>query len=471
MQRRDFLMTAAVVPLFGAAGLGTAMTNRAAAQDAPVPIWRQLRRSRLDVPSGVEAPAGQNTAYIPVTADHVDLASFYVVADRAINASPATINVGGDQALYLSDTVYRWSPGDDLTHYIRVTLPQAAYADGQQIVYRFRVHGLGTDQKEFAVTLTFRDGAAHPDMPAQFHRPQRRLDLSQAARRNSFDPATLRHADSGFLPDGTPVWRSRLSHGHAQPGNGETGLYMNEETFPGQARSPISHDPEERALRLHTLAFARRDRPEYQGTRYRHQAAVIQGQTLDDLCGSEGVWRMVAKCPSRRYSWPAFWLLGRGPEGARGGWTQWPPEIDIMEHFNETWGEATGAPGFTTSWAQHYGPAGSNERVGAFGGEGDIRLLTGARTRTDEDYHSYACAVTWDGDDAEVTFFFDDVELGCATLFARHEDMTTRLAFYPIANVAVRAPGGYSAARYNEDVGGDMLIRDIGYYPTGHRFA
>ena len=152
-----------------------------------------------------------------------------------------------------------------------------------------RVKGLGDSQKGRFVRIVFADDAQHPAMPPQHHRPLRRLDLSQAQRKNAFDPATARHSDSGFI-DGKPVWRSRLSHGYAQDGNGETGLYMNEDKFPGVAQSPISYDADEDAVRLHTLAFPMDARPEWNGKVFRHQAAIIQGQTMDEVCP----WMMAA---------------------------------------------------------------------------------------------------------------------------------------------------------------------------------
>lgn len=90
-----------------------------------------------------------------------------------------------------------------------------------------------------------------------------------------------------------------------------------------------------------------------------------------------------------------------------------------------------------------------------------------------EGYHSWACAIVYHADPrrAEVTFFFDDVEVGCHVLHARHEDMKTRLELFPIANVAVKASSSYTPEQYNTDDGrghsGDMLIRDIAYYPAG----
>ena len=440
---------------------------------ATVPIWQQIKGPVLSIPSEVRVPAGQGEIYIPVTVDNTDRQSFYCYVSGLKNASGGGINVGNSQqqkANYDWDgIVYRWSPGDDLTHYVKVVSRNPVSA-GKSLIVVIRVKGLGDSQKGREVKVVFADDAQHPAMPPQHHRPLRRLDLSKAQRKGSFDPATAKHSDSGFI-DGKPVWRSRLSHGYAQDGNGETGLYMNEDKFPGVAQSPVSYDAAEKALRLHTLAFPMDARPEWNGKVFRHQAAIIQGQTLDEVCGAEGVWRMEAKIPIRRYSWPAFWLLGRGPSGAKGSWTQWPPEIDILEKFNHSWGAAD-TP-YTTTFAQHYGKAGSNERTGSFGSEIETNQWAGVTKPLDEEYHSWACAVVYHADPrkAEVTFFFDDVEVGCHVLHARHEDMKTRLELFPMANVAVRAPGSYSPDQYNTDDGrgrtGDMLVRDIAYYPAG----
>lgn len=441
---------------------------------APEPIWNTLKQSRITIPAEVRVPAGQRDIYIPVSVDHTERESFYCYVDGLKNDNPANINVGNWESQKTNfdwhGKLYRWSPGDDPTHYVKI-VTKATYRAGNSFFANIRVKGLGDGQKGREVKIVFADDAKHPDMPPQFHRPLRRLDLSKARRKNSFDPAAVKHADSGFK-DGKPAWRSRLSHGYAQEGNGETGLYMNEDKFPGKAQTPIAYDAAEKAVRLHTLAFPMDARPEMDGKLFRHQAVMLNGQTLDEVCGSEGVWRMEAKIPVRRYSWPAFWLIGRGSQGAKGGWTQWPPEIDILEKFNHAWGAAD-TP-YTTTFAQHYGKAGSNNRAGSFGSEIEVNQWLPGTGALNEGYHSWACAITWDDKDttkSEVTFFFDDVEVGCQRLHARHEDMKTRLELFPMANVAVRAPGNYSVDDYNTDGGrgysGDMLVRDIAYYPAG----
>lgn len=439
-----------------------------------VPIWATMTRSRITIPTSIQVPAGQREIYIPVSVDHTNRESFYCYINRLVNVSNGGINVGDTQQQRDNfegmSTIYRWSPGDDLTHYVRLVTKEA-YPAGRGLRVEIRVKGLGDDQKGGNVDITFAQSAQHPPMPPQVHRPLRRLNLSQARRNNSFNPATVQFSDSGFV-NGRPVWRARLSHGHSQDGNGETGLYMNQERFPGTAQAPIAYDAGESALRLRTLAFPNNARPEYRDRLFRHQAAVIQGQTMDEVCGAEGVWRMVAKIPVRRYSWPAFWLVGRGASGDAGGASQWPPEVDILEKFNSTWGAAD-TP-FTTTFAQHYGEAGSNVRIGSFGSEVEVNQWLPGTGQLNDGYHSWACAITYHPTDpgkSEVTFFFDDIEVGCQVLHARHQDMQTRLEFYPIANVAVKAPSAYTPEQYNTDSGrgysGDMLIRDIAYYPRG----
>ncbi|OJH45179.1 hypothetical protein [Paracoccus sp. SM22M-07] len=435
--------------------------------------WVDFVKPDITAPAEVTMPSGQNVVWIPLTAVGLIEATVLVRCIRASNITGG-VNVGNStaQKAFLTNDVFRWSPGDDPTHYVRLQFPNAAYAAGPGCKISFETFG---GQKQFIdVVVNFADGVSMPPRPTQNHRAARVLDLTSATRANVFDPATVTWSDSGFDANGNPCWRSRLSHGYSQVGNGETGLYMSEEKFPEHAQNPISYDATEDAIRLHTVAFPMDARPEFQSVLYRHQAAMIQGQTIDEVCGSDGVWRAVVKSSRRRYAWPAFWMVGRGSNGAAGGQTQWPPEIDIFEHFNQTFGSTTPITGFQTSASQHYGNAGSNAREGSYGHYPDVDWLFGTTVPIHEGYHSYACAVVWDGDDAWLTQFFDDVEISTVKLLARHQDNKTRLPYYPMMNVAVRAPDAYTPEQYNTDDGrgfdGDMCIRDMGYYPAGFSF-
>lgn len=216
---------------------------------------------------------------------------------------------------------------------------------------------------------------------------------------------------------------------------------------------------------------------------WNYQAAVLQGLHNDAVCGVEGVWRMEAKIPVRRYSWPAFWLVNRSKNSQGVAYNQWPGEIDILEKFNHAWG-APDTP-YTSSFAQHFGPLGRwEQKVGSFGNDFDVDQYGSPRTSLDEVYTSWAVHVAYDPIDttkSEVTFFVNDREVGCQILHARHQDLNRKVEFYPIFNVAVKTPRSntgvdlYSPERYNTDDGrgktGDMLVRDVAYYPTGATFA
>ena len=440
----------------------------------PDPIWSLLKQTKLTYPSEIRVPPGTKVFYIPVTADHTDRESFYCYVSGFTNLSGGGINVSNSASQRLNfsnweNVLYRWSPGDDLTHHVKVET-KSTYKDGTFFGIVIRIKGLGDKQKGGTVKIVF-DATAQPqDVPAPTtHRPLRRLDLSKATRKGSFDPAKVQWSPTGFDKDGKPIWRSQVAHGRTQDGNQETGLYA-DETIKG-AVTPISYDAGENAVRLHTRAFEDAERLEWQSRLFRQQAVMLNGQTMDDVCGTEGVWRMEAKIPIRRYSWPAFWLVGRSASSRKGSWAMWPPEIDILEKFNYAWGAAD-TP-YTTTFAQHFGKVGSNNRVGAFGNEIEVNQWLNELTPLDEEYHSWACAVVYNADakKSEVTFFVDDIEVGCHVLHARHEDMKTKVEFFPMANVAVKAPSTYTAEQYNTDGGrnhtGDMLVRDIAHYPNG----
>lgn len=463
----------------------TALTARVTALEAKLtstttppavkPIWEQLpAEPRVSIPTEIRVPPGTKEIHIPVTVTNGFIRqSFYANIAGMTNdpVAPNGINVGNyatSKTLFNVDAdIYLWSPGDDPTHYIKLVATNS-YPDKRSVLCSIRLRGLSDNQKGKQVRIVW-DAAAVPqsaaDRPAQFHRPLRRLDLSKATRANQFNPATEKWSPTGLDAAGKPCWRSQLSHGRLQDGNNETGIYA-DETVPG-AVNPISYDAAESAIRLHTVAFQDAERIEYNSRLFRHQAAVIQGQKKPDVCGAEGVWRMVAKIPSRAYSWPAFWLVGLP--------ASWPPEIDILEKFNGAWGELDTL--YTTTGAQHYGNVGSNTRVGAHGINVETNQWPGVKMTAPihEGYHSWACAVRYDDTDprkCEVTWFFDDVEVGCQVLFSRHQDMKTKTPFYPIMNVAVKAPTTYTADNYNNDtkrggLSGDMLIRDMGYYPAG----
>lgn len=436
------------------------------------PIWDMYTQPVLSIPTTIEVPPGTRDIYIPVSVDQCDRQSFMAYIDRLVNVNGGGINVGTStqQRSRFSgmDVVYHWSPGDDPLHWIKIS-PNGSYGDGLSFRINVTVKGLGDRQKGSQVTIRFTEGAPEQQITQPFHRPLRTLDLSQAQRKNVFNAADVQHTPNGA--GGT--WMSALSHGRAQDGNQETGLYA-DASISG-AVSPISYDADENALRLHSRGYTNPVR--WDGREWNYQAAVLQGLHRDDVCGVEGVWRIEAKIPVRRYSWPAFWLVNRSKASAGFYYSQWPGEIDILEKFNHAWGAAD-TP-YTSSFAQHFGPINEwQNKKGAFGNDFEVDQYGSPRTPLDEVYTSWAVHVAYDPVDttkSEVTFFVNDREVGCQILHARHQDLTRKIEFYPIFNVAVKTPSGYTPERYNTDDGrgktGDMLVRDVAYYPTGARLG
>lgn len=436
------------------------------------PIWDQYKQPVLNIPAEITVPAGAADIYIPVSVNQCDRNSFMAYVDRLVNLTGGSINVGSadsQRAKFAGmDVVYHWSPGDDVLHWIKIT-PRDRHADGQAFQVSIRVKGLGDKQKGRTVKVRFSAAVPTQVITQPFHRPLRRLDLSRATRKNTFDPATLTHNPTG---DGGN-WMSALSHGRSQDGNQETGLYA-DASIAG-ADNPISYDAAEKAIRLHSVGYA--NRVEWDKRNWSYQAAVLQGLHRGDVCGVEGVWRIEAKIPVRRYSWPAFWLVNRSKASAGFYYSQWPGEIDILEKFNHAWGAAD-TP-YTSSFAQHFGPINEwQNKKGAFGNDFEVDQYGSPRTPLDEVYTSWAVHVAYDPVDttkSEVTFFVNDREVGCQILHARHQDLARKVEFYPIFNVAVKTPSGYTPERYNTDDGrgrtGDMLVRDVAYYPTGAQFT
>lgn len=434
--------------------------------------WQGFAKADFSIPSAITIPAGVNEFWIPVDVIGEFHQSAYVRLDVS-NVNGGNINVasGAVKAAFTPQVCWVWSPGDDARQWIRIARPTGAgisFSDGRFFNVSFARYGsAATEGSTVTCRVTF--SAAEPPQvitPA-FHRPLRKLNLSAATIAYDFNPLTERWHDSGKI-DGQGVWRSRLSHGYAQPGNGETGIHLNEDVpaFAPVVQNPFSRGADEfgNYLRLHTYAFE--SDFTFNSSVYKHQAAMLQGQFLDAACGPRGVWRMRAITADRAYAWPAFWLVGRNDNGS----AAWPPEIDIMEQFNKAWGEDYPMTGKYTTCAQHYGNWGTGGRIGAHGTAWTVTHLPGVAADTSlwTAPHTYSACV--DPDANEVTIFFDDVEILCSRLIARHQNMEVQGSYYPKMNVAVRAPSWSTPASFNADGTGDMRIYGMTYHNAGWSF-
>ena len=117
------------------AGAAPSVTPPAVPAAGAQPIWTQLKQSQIAIPAELRLPPGTREFYIPVTVDHADRESFYCYVSGFTNISNGGINVGNTASQRANfsgweNVVYRWSPGDDLTHYVKVTT-KSSYADGR----------------------------------------------------------------------------------------------------------------------------------------------------------------------------------------------------------------------------------------------------------------------------------------------------------------------------------------------------
>lgn len=211
-----------------------------------------------------------------------------------------------------TDQVVVFRPGDPLVQTVRVALGDLPVgsrfslhlpegADGAQVV-----DASGEIRSERGV-------AASRPMTDGFRAPRRFAPKGKMAY--VLDPARIRWSDAG----GPEAFATRLPHGRTQPGNAETGLYLDPEWKTGP-EPPVAIERGVLVLRSQQLA-----RPfGHEGKAWRHGAAVLTGAAMPATHIAYGQYEWEAQMPDRRGAWPALWLLPT---------SGWPPEIDVYEGF------------------------------------------------------------------------------------------------------------------------------------------
>jgi hypothetical protein len=461
LTRRSFLGATIALPAAGTLVAGQPDTASA----APTEPWKlippgkartvSIRDAEGNPADVVAIPPGAREVHIRLTYDQPEiLHTAYVqlvVADLGAGIDPASVQVPRAYQV--------WRPGDDRDLWVTLKIGQAVRA-GQ----RFRVYfTAGGFTKGGSCTVECAEGAVNA-LPATMPRHREPLKLSLPGKpKQELDIAGMRWSDTGYegnAETGKPCWRSRLSHGYSQQGNGENGLYVNKDMFPNEALEPqsIGKDGLGRPfVRLHSAKF---QAPlNFRGKGYPFQAAVLQAQKLDEWCHRRGIYEADLAIPSQRGAWSAFWLVGRNSRGQ----TIWPPEIDCMESFNGVYG-ADYTPR-TISGGQHVGKHGSIKRQNTFGLNLELdRLGFPADTDLNRDVHRYSCVI----EDDWITHFIDGVE---TIMYRNMTDPGTgdeSWAFYPIVNVAVKAP---FAADYASDERADLRWYGLRYYEPAGRIA
>ena len=348
-----------------------------------------------------------------------------VVLDRP---TPVTVilRVGTVDGSARAGVDFQWSnrwvvfrPGDPLRQ--TVTIPVLKHVEGRS--FSFQINQInGATGANNAASISASNSATAFESITDCRRPGRTFaatgTLAYSLDRSSFAMSDLGSANA---------WATSLSYGRERFANEETGLYV-DSTLPAFRNLDPTFRWTDEGLVLHTEQFA--TPVVYNGSTYRQSAAMLDGRKLQDARVTYGQYEWVAKLPDRAGSWPAFWLkTDRG----------WPPEIDVFEGFNyQSWWK----PDTFISSTIHGGEAG--KRAFMNGVVADAEGLFGIRGLT-TGFHRYAVDIQPDF----ITTFVDGIEVNQVVNPFPGE------TWYPLMDVAVRAPGDYSGGS------GDMVVRNF----------
>ena len=363
---------------------------------------------------------GATVAYVPISLDrptpNTVIARVMTEDGTGLVRGVAGVNY---QAIYKS-VIFR--PGDPLTKTVEVPIilgiPQADF------IVRFVEAPwggkMGTDRAY--VQCDFLKEAT----PAQTAGREARTFTPSGTLQWRMSRETLKWSDAGH----DKAWSTKLPNGRSQPGNQETGIYLDGWVYRDAGiEAPLRYTDE--GLVMHSQKL--KQPLEWDGVAYDYGAVVLSGHNTKPVQIGHGQYEFTAKMPDRRGSWPAFWLISTAG---------WPPEIDIYEGF-----------GFESWWDFDRYTANT-----LHGGANITRTFQqGIFMNTDEVYgiggftkgfHSFAVDIQPD----YITWFIDGKETYQAV------NPFAGFRWYPIMNVAVKTTSDYT------DGSGDMIVKDIKIY-------
>jgi hypothetical protein len=309
-------------------------------------------------------------------------------------------------------------PGDPLEQTVTINFG-FVHSDGAYISLYFPTTPQGAKQGTSA-RITARTGAV-PQPPIEWKGRAARTFNPTGALQFDLDVPNMKWANAGT----GGVWNTALAHGRTQPGNNETGLYLDGALHPS-AEPP--HRIDGNTLVLHTQKLA--EMLPYGGTYYAYGSSVLTGQKIPATQLLFGQYEIEAMMPDRRDSWPALWFLGVGG---------WPPEFDMYEGFgyNGSFNLAS-----TTSTTIH----GGEREAQTFAPGAWINASQGGFTPDlTTQFHKWQADIQPD----YITVFVDGKEV------YQFVNPFLKETWYPLMNVAVRTSGDYA------DGSGDMRVRSF----------
>jgi hypothetical protein len=372
-------------------------------------------KATLSIGAAVFAP-GASVAYVPVT---LDRATPNTVIARVITVNGSGTNKAISGYQYkATETVVIFRPGDPLRK--TVSVPILAATNGQQFSVKLREAPWGANQGTATATVTA-NSSGTPTAAATSGFRNARTFRTYGALQYEMTKSAMRWSDAGW----SGAWSTQLSHGRAQVANGETGVYLDESLHSG-VEAPLRYTDD--GLVFHTQKLAAPIT--YGGVAYNYGSVVLSGHNTPATQIGYGQYEWVAKMPTRRGSWPAFWLIST---------SGWPPEIDVYEGF-----------GYQSYWD-------FDRHISAtiHGGSGGWRTFQrGTNIQAEQaygltgfaqGYHRYAVDIGPE----YITWFVDGLETyQSVNPFKGHR-------WYPIMDVAVKTTGNYN------DGSGDMTVKSF----------
>ncbi|UIJ46156.1 family 16 glycosylhydrolase [Sphingomonas cannabina] len=372
-------------------------------------------KATLSLGSAVFRP-GASVANVPVTLDR-PTPNTVIARVTTVNGSGTTKAVAGTNYRTV-DTVVVFRPGDPLRQTISVPIVSATA--GQQFAVKLREAPWGANQGTSWVSVTASSSAvATASATTGFRAP--RTFKATGTLQYEMSRAKMWWTDTGH----DDAWSTQLPNGRAQPANGETGLYLDGWVYRDKdIEAPLRYTWN--GLVMHTQKL--KSPISYNGKSYYYGSVVLSGHNTPSTQIGYGQYEWVAKMPSRRGAWPAFWLIST---------SGWPPEIDVFEGF-----------GYESYWDFDRYIAST-----IHGGANAVRTFQrGSVIQAEAAYglsgfsqgfHSYAVDIQPD----YITWFVDGVET--------YQSVNPFKGFrwYPIMDVAVKTTSAY------DDGSGDMVVK------------
>ena len=362
---------------------------------------------------------GTGVAYVPVSLDHAT-PNTVIARITTVNGS-GTLRALSGYNYQTVDTVVIFRPGDPLVQTVQVPILSAT--DGQQFSIKLREAPWGALQGQSTATITASTTAPATVKATGTFRQPRTFAPTGSLQFELLKDTHKRSPDGGWNR-----WATSLANGRTQPGNGETGLYLDSTVFPG-VEGPVYWGA--KGLVLHSQKLA--TPINYQGQTWYYGSTVLDGRNFLATQIGYGQYEWEARMPNRRGSWPAFWLVST---------SGWPPEIDIYEGF-----------GYQSYWDFDRHIA-HTIHVGANSTRYDQRGVTIQAEQAyglsgfSQDFHRFAVDIQRD----YITWFVDGKET------YQSVNPFRGFRFYPIMDVAVKTSGAY------DDGSGDMVIKSFKIY-------